>query len=160
MSHEVNQAWHGLSFSPCQVPGYSTFWVAGPEQSEHRKAGPRQASWYPAGGLRGGADGLWALAWGRLALPHVGGGQPSSWGRNPLLSCASSGRLGLLTFGQLLKPGADYGLNPGSATVLLGDLGQVTLLPPPLRSLRVLISKMVSHRDSGSALVLGCGGTW
>lgn len=80
------------------------------------------------GFLRGETDGLWTLAWGLLAFPHVGRGQPSSWGRNPPLSGLSSGILGLLIWGKFLKPDADYGLNPGSATILLGDLGQVT--PP------------------------------
>lgn len=80
-----------------------------PERGDRTEAGPRESSEGPAGVFARGPDGLWALAWACLLLSYVGRGRPSFRGRKPPLSGPSGGSLGLLMFGELLKPGADYG---------------------------------------------------
>ena len=67
-------------------------------------------------------SGLWP---GPLALVMLEAASPPPRA-GTLPSRSLQWHLWLLVFGELLKPGADYGLNSGSATILPGDLGQVT----------------------------------
>lgn len=115
----MRQTRSGMDLPPSLCHVIQPYGQQAQNKSDYMKAGPREASECPS-------HGLWAFAWDYLALCHVGSSQSYSWGRTPLtgLFCDSQG---LLIFGEFLKPSTDCGLNPGSATGLLADLGQVAL---------------------------------